>query len=78
MNEQYRFNYRRTYADREGYYHTRWDRAKPVSVIAATEKEAEQKVWALSGEAPRGRYWTIILDKVEELAPCQLHTEVTS
>ena len=70
-----RYFYRRAKADREGYYHTRWDQAVPISVIASTEKEALQKVWDLSGEAPRGRYWTAVLDKVEELAPCQLHPE---
>ena len=73
MSAQLRFHYRRAIADREGYYVTRWDKAVPVQVIAGTEKEALQKVWDLSGEAPRGRCWTAKLDKVEELAPCQLH-----
>lgn len=44
--------------DNEGYYVTRWDRAIPVEVEAETRAEAFKKLWAILGDAPRGRGWS--------------------
>src|SRR5690606_11063350 len=64
----FKFNMRRIEKDPSGYYHPRWDRATPVSVIAENESEAFKKVWALSGETNRyGWVWTAIIDSIEEV-----------
>jgi len=61
------FHMRRAKADRTGYYHTRWDRAVNMAVIASNQDEAITKASALSGDAPQGKYWTFIVDKIEEV-----------
>ena len=63
----YRFKLRRASADRSGFCHTRWDKALPMTVLAATQDEAISKAEAASGEPDRGRYWTYITDSVEEV-----------
>lgn len=66
------FQMRRASADRTGYYHTRWDQAVPMVVIASNEKEAISKADALSGAPKSGRYWTFIVDRIEEIpAPAE-------
>ena len=61
------FHMRRAAADSGGYYHTRWDKAVPMVVIASNEREAINKADAFSGEATRGKYWTFLVDRIEEL-----------
>lgn len=63
----YRFKLRRASADRSGYYHTRWDKALPMTILATTHDEALSKAEALSGEPDSGRYWTYLTDSVEEV-----------
>lgn len=64
-----RFFIRYTVSDPSGYFHTRWDNATPIEVIAKDREEAEQKVSAVIGAPPRNRAWTIKVDKiVEEIA----------
>ena len=60
------FHMRRAKPDRSGYYVTRWDRAVNMAVIASNEDEAISKASTLSGTAPDGKYWTFIVDKIEE------------
>lgn len=62
------FRFKGRYADTDptGYYHTRWDRATPVSVLARSKKEAREKLWAMLGEAPQHRVWTVIWDGIDE------------
>ena len=70
----YRFKGRATGRDPEGYYYVRWDRAKPLSVLANTRQEANEKAWKLLGEHPRfgswrvgdGSGWTLIWDSIDE------------
>lgn len=52
--------------DNDPYYVTRWDRAVPVEVVAATKQEAINKVDAMLGPAPRGRYWVYKVDSVRD------------
>lgn len=68
------FKFKVAEADRSGYFHTRWDRATPVSVIANTKPEALEKVWAIMGDARNGRYWTADMQSVE---PAPVETEPT-
>lgn len=52
----------------DGYYVTRWDRAKAVEVFADNRDEALKKAFAVMGEAPRDRYWVADVDKkIEEV-----------
>lgn len=59
------FKFKVAEADRSGYFHTRWDRAVPVNVVADNKQEALEGVWALMGDARNGRYWTARLQSVE-------------
>jgi len=68
------FHMRRASADRSGYYHTRWDRAVPMVVTASNEQEAINKADALSGEPKTGRYWTFLVDRIEEI-PAPIESE---
>lgn len=61
------FHMRRASADRSGYYHTRWDQAVPMVIIASNEKEAINKADTLSGEPKSGRYWTFLVDRIQEI-----------
>lgn len=69
------FKFKVAEADRSGYFHTRWDRATPVSVIADSKPDALEKVWPLMGEARTGRYWTASLQSIE---PVPASTEVSA
>lgn len=66
------FKFRVAEADSSGYFHTRWDRATPVSVIADSKPEALAKVWTIMGEARNGRRWTADMQSVE---PAPTETE---
>lgn len=59
------FKFKVAEADRTGYFHTRWDQAVPVSVVAENKPEALEGVWAIMGDARNGRYWTASLQSVE-------------
>jgi len=61
------FHVRRALGDNEGYYVTRWDRAVPFVVVAETQTAAFAEVKRISGTPPRGRYWALILDRVEQV-----------
>jgi hypothetical protein len=52
--------------DPDGYYYERWDLAKQVSILAATKKEALEKLWAMLGDAPRYRSWKARVLSVDE------------
>lgn len=62
----FRFKGRYVSHDPEGYFHTRWDRANPVSVLAHSKDEAGKKLWAMLGEAPQHRTWTVMWDSIDE------------
>lgn len=64
------FHMRVAEADREGYYHTRWDKATPVAVKADTREAAFTEVFRVMGECRRGRYWTAKVDHIEP-DPCK-------
>lgn len=53
--------------DTSGYYLTRWDTAVPVTVIADTKDEAEQKAKDFMGDPGFGRYWSVSIKSVEEV-----------
>ena len=64
----FRFHMRAAQSDLSGYYHTRWDLAQNVTVLAKTKQEAIDKADAMLGECPRGRGWgwTFKTDLIEE------------
>lgn len=39
------------------YFHTRWDRATPISVTAGTRDEAHTKLWKIMGKPPEHSHW---------------------
>lgn len=47
--------------------HTRWDRATPVSVLAATKGEAQKKLWAMLGRCEAGYHWRVYWDSIDEV-----------
>ena len=51
-------------ADREGYYYTRWDKATPITVRAATKRQAAADAAAALGESRRGHYWVYRVKRV--------------
>lgn len=67
MSQQYEFDLRAVEHDREGYYFPRWDRARKITVIAATEQQAINEAAAVLGE-PRGNgrawYWGFKVDGI--------------
>ena len=65
---RFRFRMSRALRDPTGYYYTDWNQAVPVEVVASTEAEAYQKVWAMSGPSPRGRRWTARIRDVREVS----------
>lgn len=70
MPDAFRFHMRRLDVDGTGYYYPNWERAVPISVVAATEKEAYEKARAMSGQpARRGFVWRFVVDHIEEVAP---------
>lgn len=70
----FEFDLRMAVADGEGYYVTRWDRAKPITVRANTEKEAANKAAGVLGKPGDARmsssikpYWTWTCDAIREV-----------
>lgn len=70
---QYEFDLRLTSADPEGYYYTRWDRAKKTTVTAETKQEAASKAAKVLG-SPKSTgtwasnpYWVYECDAVREV-----------
>lgn len=66
MSALYRFTGEYIDYDPTGHYNERWDRAKPVSVIAATRDEAFTKLWAMLGTAPVRRAWKAQWNRIDE------------
>lgn len=66
---RYRFKMRRAQQDTSGYYYVRWDRAVPVEVVASSEAEAYEKLWALSPKLRAGWQHTAVIDSIEEMQP---------
>ena len=65
----YRFHMRYVSRPADSYYQTRWDLAKSVvSVLASTQKEADQKVMTLLGELAHGYRWELTTDRIDEEA----------
>lgn len=62
----FRFRGRYVSCDPEGYYHTRWDCANPVSVLARSKKEAGEKLWAMLGDALPCQAWAVVWDSIDE------------
>lgn len=54
---QYAFKMLAVEARDDPYYVVRWDLAKPYTVVASTQPEAFEKLWALLGPAPRHYEW---------------------
>lgn len=83
MSALFRFKGRATGSDPTGYYYPRWDRATPISVVAATKSEATAKAWPMLGTHPRfGSWrtpnsgWSLIWDTIdEEPKPCTCNPE---
>ena len=50
---RYLFRWRVVAEDRSGYYHARWDRATPVTVVASTQDEAWAMACAAMGTCTR-------------------------
>lgn len=77
----YRFKGRATGSDPTGYYYPRWDKARKISVVAETKKQASEKACRMLGDHPRfgtsTHYgWAIIWDSIEEEpTACQHNTE---
>ncbi len=65
----YRYTGKAAPSDPEGYYHTRWDRATRVSVVAATSREAYLLARDALGASTRGWPWTVDFEQIEALAP---------
>lgn len=51
----------------DAYYITRWDRATPITVVAANREAAYEKVWTVMGVAPRGAHWTARIKRVRDV-----------
>lgn len=63
----FRFTMRCAIQDKSGYYHTRWDKAVPVVVLADTQGAARGKAAAMLDELASGYCWVFIMDKIEEV-----------
>lgn len=70
----FEFDLRFTSADPEGYYYTRWDRAKKITVTAQNVGEAASKAAKILGD-PRSTgtwasnpQWVYKCDAVREIA----------
>jgi len=61
------FDLRLARADREGYYHTRWDQAQRITVRAENKQAAVNKAAAALGSPGSGRYWTALCDQIREV-----------
>ena len=66
-NPMFRFNTRVANSDPSGYYHTRWDKATPVTVLANDADEAITKAKASMGRPNAGRQWSVIVDSADEI-----------
>lgn len=77
MSTLYRFRGRATGQDPTGYYHPRWDRSTPVSVVANTREDATRKAFTLLGTHPRFGVagfgdrrdtpgWALVWDSIDE------------
>lgn len=78
MSDLYVFAFFRIQSDPTGYYYDDWSKAIPVRVVAATQSEATQKVWDISGKAARGKTWKVRLKSVEPFAAtCPCHAPAT-
>ena len=82
MSTTYRFKGRATGADPTGYYHPRWDKAVPISVLAATQPDATRKALELLGTHARfGNHvyygWALIWDSIEEEQPTPTRKEAS-
>lgn len=55
-------------ADREGYYHTRWDLGTRVTVRSETKQDAINKAAAALGAPRPGRYWAAKVKSVTDAA----------
>ena len=71
---EFEYDLRLASADPEGYYYTSWDRAKKITVRAATTKEAASKAAAALGD-PKSTgtwasnpYWVFKCDAVREVS----------
>lgn len=64
---EYEFHMRVAVKDPSGYYHTRWDRATPLVIVASGRKEALRECWRVMGAAPASRTWTAQIDRVESV-----------
>ena len=73
MTEQaipkYRFHMRYVNSPHDSYYRTRWDLARPASVLASTQKEADKKLGEMLGPPGGGRAWSVTVDRIEEVEP---------
>lgn len=62
----FEFDLRLAEADSEGYYITRWDRARKISAYGKTEKEAAAKAAKVLGAPRPGRCWVFRCDGIRE------------
>lgn len=67
---RYQFIMRVAERDRTGYYHTRWDLAQEMTVIATTRQEAMCKAEAVLGNPRDGRVWTFKFGMISEVPAC--------
>lgn len=63
----FRYKTRVASTDPSGYYHTRWDKAVPVTVLANDADEAASKAKEAMGKADGGRQWAVSVDSADEI-----------
>lgn len=63
----YRFHMRFVNSPSDSYYRTRWDLAKPVSILASNQKEADLKLRDMIGPPGPSRSWSVTVDRIEEI-----------
>lgn len=64
---QYRFHMKFVARRKDNYYHTRWDLATPLSVVASTREKAFEKVFAMLGDAGYHNKWIADIESIEEV-----------
>lgn len=57
MSAEYAFTFNVIASDIEGYYYDDWSKAAQYKVVGSTKEVALGALWALIGDAPRGRFW---------------------
>lgn len=64
------FHFSFIYVDRpdDSYYLPRWDLAKPIDVVAETERDAINKAAAALGEAGSHRHWVFDVKAIRDVA----------